>query len=668
MALAAPVLDDRKFQDIVDEAKKRIPHYCKEWTDHNVSDPGVTLIELFAWMTEMLLYRLNQVPDLHYIKFLHMLGITLQEPIPSRAPVTFWLTGPRDTPLLISAGTEAASTQTETQDPIIFTTDKDFRVLPPKLGRVLNRVAASGRQQGKQYLDQNLRRLVSGFEGFDVFSQVPQVGDAVYFGFENNLSHHILTLNLDCDPAGGAGVDPTLPPYVWEASSADEDLRWEECELEFDTTKALNSTGAIQLHLPKMGKYSVNKQSFYWVRSRVREISEYDERQGVQPYQVSPKIRQVAIVSMGGTVPASHSERIRDEFIDRSDGSAGQRFALQNTPVIKRREGEYLEVQVEGEPPQAWTEAPDFSGSDAFDRHYTLDSVSGELRFGPAIRQPDGTVKLFGAIPARGSNLVFKNYRRGGGEQGNVQTSIINTLRTSIPYIAQVRNRQPAWGGLDAESLESAMMRGPALLRSRDRAVTESDFEFLARQALPAAVGRVKTLQPRPAEAGRVAPGQIYVLVIPRVMVADYYIAPEELELREADVTRLSEYLDERRLLTIQVDVRSPAYRWVAVKTQLRASPGVPNDEVEAEVFSRLYRYLNPLTGGNDGNGWPFGRDLFVSDVYQSLQGIPNVQFVRNVEMYEASPGGAAEGKALETLEVLTHGVVASGIHEVEFV
>ena len=114
--------------------------------------------------------------------------------------------------------------------------------------------------------------------------------------------------------------------------------------------------------------------------------------------------------------------------------------------------------------------------------------------------------------------------------------------------------------------------------------------------------------------------------------------------------------------------MRSPAYRWVAVKTQLRASPGVPNDEVEAEVFSRLYRYLNPLTGGNDGNGWPFGRDLFVSDVYQSLQGTPNVQFVRNVEMYEASPGGAAEGKALETLEVLTHGVVASGIHEVEFV
>ena len=52
--LAAPILDDRQFQDLVDEAKKRIPQFCPEWTDHNVSDPGVTLIELFAWMTDLI--------------------------------------------------------------------------------------------------------------------------------------------------------------------------------------------------------------------------------------------------------------------------------------------------------------------------------------------------------------------------------------------------------------------------------------------------------------------------------------------------------------------------------------------------------------------------------------------------------------------------------------
>lgn len=132
MPLTAPKLDDRNFQSIVDEAKKRILQYCKEWTDHNVSDPGVTMIELFAWMTDMLLYRLNQVPDLHYIKFLDMLGMRLNGPVPASVPVTFWLSAPQPTPLLIPAGTEVATTQTETEPSVIFTTNHDLWTLPPQ--------------------------------------------------------------------------------------------------------------------------------------------------------------------------------------------------------------------------------------------------------------------------------------------------------------------------------------------------------------------------------------------------------------------------------------------------------------------------------------------------------------------------------------------------------
>ena len=80
VTLPTPTLDDRRFQDIVDEAKRLIPRYCPEWTDHNLSDPGVALIELFAWMTEMILYRLDQVPDLHYTRFLDLMGIRLFPP------------------------------------------------------------------------------------------------------------------------------------------------------------------------------------------------------------------------------------------------------------------------------------------------------------------------------------------------------------------------------------------------------------------------------------------------------------------------------------------------------------------------------------------------------------------------------------------------------------
>jgi predicted phage baseplate assembly protein len=667
MALNGYKLDDRTFQDLVDEAKKRIPHYCKEWTDHNVSDPGVTLIELFAWLTEIILYRLNQVPDNHYVNFMDMLGVQLAEPVPASAPVTFWLAAPQPTPVVIPEGTEVASTQTETEPSIVFTTDDDFVIVPPKLETVFSRVATKDVNR-KQYMEHNLRRLEAGFDGVEVFSTVPQVDDAFYFGFENDLSDHILGLDLDCDPAGGAGIDPTLPPYVWESSTGSRDQRWEICEVDSDTTKGMNSEGRILIHLPKMGRYSVNNKNLYWVRVRIKDISSAEEREGVRPYQVTPRFRKMHADSWGGTMPATHAQQVRDEFVGRSEGSAGQRFNLQMTPILARTSDEHLVVQVEGAQPQHWTEVKDFASSTATDRHYTLDSVSGELRFGAAIRQPDGAIKLYGAVPPRGANLIFQKYRYGGGQDGNVEKDILNTLKTGIPYVARVGNRKAAWGGLDAESIESAMTRTPALLRSRDRAVTEADFEFLARQALPGMTGRVKCLQPRPASAGRVAPGQIYVLIIPRVKHPAGYLDPKELELNEEDIKRVGAYLDERRLLTTRLDIRAPAYRWVAAKVICRPSPGVPQADVERELLRRLYRYLNPLTGGADGVGWPFSRELFISDVYQCLQGTPNIQFIRAVEIRPASPGGRGEGQAVEFLEVLEHGVLASGLHEIEFV
>ena len=666
MPLVAPKLDDRHFQDIVDEAKKRIPHYCKEWTDHNVSDPGVTLIELFAWMTDVMLYRLNQVPDLHFVKFMELLGITLRGPVPAKAPVTFWLSAPQPTAVVIPSGTEVASTQTETERSIIFTTDADFTVQPPVLSAVASRILEGGSQ--RVFREQNLRRLAAGFEGFDVFTPLPNVDDALYFGFENDLSYHILGFDVDFDPAGGAGIDPTLPPYIWEASTGNTDAHWDVCDLDHDTTKGMNSAGQIRIHLPAMGKYNTAGKELFWVRARVKEIAPAEQKQGMRPYRVTPRMRRLSVGTWGGTIQTTHAQKVVHEFLGQSDGTPGQHFQLKNFPILERKPGETLEVQAEGKAPDNWQEVQNFSASSANDRHYTLDNVTGELRIGPAVRLQDGTVKLYGAVPPRGANLIFETYRFGGGQDGNVQRGIINTLKTAIPYIGKVSNRHPAWGGLDAESLEAAMMRAPALLRSRDRAVTEADFEFLALQALPALIGRVKCLQPRPSDAGRVVPGQVYVLVIPRIHQPEGFIDPEVLTLRQQDVDTLMKYLDERRLLTTRLDIRPPAYQWVSVKVKLRAAPGVDRPQVEAEILSRLYRFLNPLTGGPDQTGWSFGRGLFVSDVYQCLQGAPNVLFVRSVEMFDARPGGEAQGGAVESMEVVAHGVIASGKHVVEFV
>ncbi|TMC52116.1 MAG: putative baseplate assembly protein [Chloroflexi bacterium] len=152
MSLPVPNLDDRHFQDLVDEAKRRIPRYSPQWTDHNVSDPGITLVELFAWLTEQYLFRLNQVPDKNFITFLDLIGVRLQPAQPAKGDVTFTLSA-APTPerrAIIPMWTEVATERTETEEAIVFTTDRDAEVLPPQLRRGLARRldhAAEGSQR-----------------------------------------------------------------------------------------------------------------------------------------------------------------------------------------------------------------------------------------------------------------------------------------------------------------------------------------------------------------------------------------------------------------------------------------------------------------------------------------------------------------------------------------
>src|SRR3712207_8334777 len=124
MPLPAPDLDDRRFQDLVDDAKRLVQQRCPEWTDHNVSDPGVTLIETFAFMVDQLLYRLNRVPDRLYVTFLDLIGVTLHPPTAARADVTFWLSAPQPQDVLVPEGTEVSTPRAPDVDAVTFTTTR----------------------------------------------------------------------------------------------------------------------------------------------------------------------------------------------------------------------------------------------------------------------------------------------------------------------------------------------------------------------------------------------------------------------------------------------------------------------------------------------------------------------------------------------------------------
>src|SRR5262249_7206301 len=151
-------------------------------------------------------------------------------------------------------------------------------------------------------------------------------------------------------------------------------------------------------------------------------------------------------------------------------------FKLKSQPVVPSDKPRILQVASD-EGWQEWTEVTHFADSGPNDRHFLLDAINGELTLGPAVRQPDGTLRNYGAVPPKGAVLRVVEYRSGGGRTGNVARGALRILRTSIPYIDRVENRHPARGGIDAETVEEAKDRGPIMLRTGNRAVTTEDYE-----------------------------------------------------------------------------------------------------------------------------------------------------------------------------------------------
>jgi len=620
MSLPVTNLDDRKFQDLVDEAKRMIPQLCPEWTNHNLSDPGVALIELFAWMTETMLFRLNQAPDVFYTRMLNLLGFEQFPAAAARADLTFWSSGGRSEPLLIPEGTQVATSGTigETR---VFTTLADTVIVPPRI------VAALTSEGGERYTDV-WEDLTVGLTGIKCFPSEPMVpGDAFYIGFENSLASNAIRLKIEAT-VEGIGVNPGRPPLVWESwqgegwvpATIPELLEPGEIA---DSTGGLNRNGSIVLLLAAEHEpLTLGGVRAHWIRARL--LPSTPDRPA---YRSSPQLRRIVAESMGGTVVAEHSEPVVDDMLGKSTGKADQSFRCSRTPVLPREANETLEVEHDGSFVE-WTEVTDFVDSTREDRHFAWDSFSGEIRFGPLIRYPDGSMRQHGAVPPEGARIRLNSYRTGGGAAGNVGANTLTSLRTSLPYISRVQNLTPARGGVDAETVENVKRRGPQSLRAGGRAVTISDFERLTAQA-DSRVGRVRCLPP--VEAG----DPVRLLVVPSIEQPAELLQLDHFALPDDMIRRIGEYLDDRRVLGSKIEVGTPYYQGVTVAALVSPRPGRPPSLVQDRATRALYDFINPLTGGPEGLGWSFDVDLNAAQIFQLLEAVEGVERVDEVLFFE---------------------------------
>ncbi len=649
MSLPAPILDDRSFQDIVDECKRMIPRYTPEWTDHNVSDPGVTLIELFAWMTELLLYRVNQVPARNYIKFLDLIGVGLEPPRPARTEVVFRLAAAQAAAVMIPAGTEVATRRTAGDESILFATETPLQVQIPALGYTLvSRDEFAYRDYSPVLRNPNLR--------VPVFEDPPKPGNGFYLGYYGDLAGHILRLQLECE-IQGIGVDPKNPPLAYEYYDGSLQT-WRSLEVEQETTGGLNKTGTVTVRIPLTSRpRELDRRRATWIRCRITDLAP-----GQRGYSASPRILSVETQSLGASVMAGHSEIINTEMLGRSDGAPAQAFTLAYAPVLPCRPDETLEVEMEniGEY-ERWQQVVDFSSSGPNDPHFTLDYVGGTVTLGPRVRLLNGQERQFGHVPPGGRGLRFTRYRIGGGVAGNIGADTLTELKTSIPYIASVTNVAPAAGGAEAETIEGAMMRGPRVLRDSPRAVTASDFERLALEASPD-VARARCTYAREQDDGLA--GSIRLVIVPRMTTVDAVVPPEQLALGDAVRTAVQDYLDERRMITVRLALGPPAYLPVSARVEVYARPRTNKAQVQAAAEKALYRFLHPTVGGPEGAGWPFERPLFHSDIYGLLQGVTNVEHVGKVELVSFDGDGAEHAVGGDTLAVPANTLLCSAQHQ----
>ncbi len=255
--IPTPNLDDRKFEDIVQEAIRLIPQYCPDWTNHNRADPGITLIELFAWMTEMTLYRLNRVPEKNYLAFLELMGINLSPPQPARALLQFAI-NPKADKVTIPKGCRVGTAPGQDGRFQTFEIEKDAIITANQLVKCMS-------QHHEVFRDNSEFLAVNG-TGVPLWAGVRAVERFLYVG-DTRLATFSESSLLTIRSTSSAEVPhPLVKILEWEYHDGE---RWRQL-----MSPAMETApNEIALIGPvEMVESEVNDQAGFWVRGRLAEV------------------------------------------------------------------------------------------------------------------------------------------------------------------------------------------------------------------------------------------------------------------------------------------------------------------------------------------------------------------------------------------------------------
>ncbi len=690
MPFNPPALDDRSFDDLVQELLARIPAHTPEWTNPRLGDPGRTLIELFAWLGDTLLYRANLVPERQRLAFLRLLGEQMRPAIPARGLITLTLDGE-------SARVHKLRPLATVKGPVNFETRAEVTVLPITMQAFYKRPLTSDEATAMaDVIDELTAIFTPDFQslrsatgdqasqaarpyvttpifadgqpqpaGFDltvsaldkalwlaILAPTADLVDAVRLALGGDADGNAQLLNVGLLPAievpdlfapnqlfaGGqrAGI-----PHLWEITGTDGEgkARYFTIDVIEDTTAQLTRRGIQRLALPAAEFIGAPTND---VRTMV------DAGVGDQPPRLDDPAAAARLVTwlrlrpdtQGQAQPPSidlswigvnaveidQRRTITGRIIGQSNGAADQLLQLPGQSV----EAETLQLQVEerGRGFQPWGQIEDLAlaGRDA--TVFALDREAGTIQFGDGVR---------GRIPEAGSRVRVALLRAGGGKVGNLPAGSLQgisafDLAGQARHDLKVGQALPTDGGVDQETLAAAERRVPGLLRNHDRLITAADYRDLAVDTPGVRMGRVEVLPKfRPQQRLFNVLGVVSVLVLPDKATQK---APNPRPDRPFLET-VHAWLDARRPLGTELYVIGCEYVAIGLSVGVALRDGFGQEETLLAVREALYRYLWPLPGGGPlDEGWPLGGEVRDRELEVAVARVAGVRGVRSLNLF----------------------------------
>lgn len=507
-----------------------------------------------------------------------------------------------------------------------------------------------------------------GFRPFQTLAGQGETAPALYLGYSAPFGNIRVSQLFDLEtPDPEALRDEETEPQprlAWEYRTSAGSWRRLDAS---DGTRVLANTGTVAFTAPSdMAAGSRFGQSACWIRARLEGGA----------LAATRTLRGVYL----NTVWAKGISTIADETLGSGSGEAPQTMQLSHAPVLP---GEILRVKETARPDDEelaaleeleaelagrlgvdpvepvvtepnpttgadetwvrWYPVPNFRFSDAADRHYTIDRVTGEVTFGAM------------PVPLGRDNVIAESYVASAGDVGDAgRQGMVAQLKSPLPFVASISNPVEAAGGSAPDSsLEEALDRGPSALKHRGKAVTIEDFEALAREA-STSVARVRVL-PVTNAALENEPGAVTLVIVP-------WSAEDRPTPQPELVDQVRGYLADRAVETIthRIYVLAPSYVEVGVSARVVPEEAGQSSVVVDAVAAAVTDYLHPLSGGRQRTGWDFGRPVHLSEIYTLIEQVPGVDHVE-----EASFAGAP-GATMIPVGAIE--LVASGEHTIEAV